>query len=187
MRIFNRLIVILLLAGLALLGFFAVIYSFDLFGYKLASAPIGAVGDGVSGFVDGIESGPGVGTIAVLALLALLGLILLMLELKPPTPRRVRMQKGTYTTRSAVEHEINAATESTPNVLGSSTKVKAQRKPGADVRLDANVRRGEDQKQIQSDLRQRIQDRLSSSGVPVSKLKIRLLESDPRQTKTRVQ
>lgn len=187
MRIFNRLVVVLLLAGLALLGFFAVIYSFDLFGYVLADLPVGPIGGGVSGFVDGVESGPGVGTIAVLALLALLGLILLVLELKPPTPRRVRMQKGTYTTRGVVEREINAATESTPNVLGSSTKVKAQRKPGAKVKLDANVRRGEDQQQVQSDLRQRIQDRLSRNGVPVSKLKIRLLESDPRQTKTRVQ
>ncbi len=187
MRIFNRLVVILLLIGLALLGFFAIVYSFDLLGYKMSQLPLGGVGDSVSGFVNGIESGPGATTIAVLILLALLGLILLILELKPRTPRRVRMQKGTFMNRSVVEREISAAADSTPNVLGSSTKVKAQRKPGANVRLDANIRRGEDQKQIQSDLRQRIQDRVSDSGVPVGKLNIRLLESDPRQTKTRVQ
>ena len=187
MRIFNRLIVVLLLIGVALLGVYAVVYSFDLFGYKLSNLPVGPVGDSVSGFINSIESGAGATIIAVLIALAVLGLILLILELKPRRPRRVRMQKGTYMNRGVVEKEVSSATESTPNVLGSSTKVKARRKPGADVQLDANIRRGEDQKQIKADLRQRIQDHLSSSGVPVSKLKIKLLESDPRQTKTRVQ
>ncbi|MDQ3387152.1 MAG: alkaline shock response membrane anchor protein AmaP [Actinomycetota bacterium] len=187
MRTFNRLIMILLLVGLALLGVFAVVYSFDLLGYKLANLPVGPVGDSVSGFVDSIESGPGPLTIAILALVAILGLVLLIMELKPRTPRKVKMQEGTYMKRDVVEKEVSAAAESTPNILDSSTKVKARRKPGAEVKLDANIRRGEDQKQIQSDLRQRIEDRLSSSGAPVSKLKIRMIESDPRETKTRVQ
>jgi len=49
------------------------------------------------------------------------------------------------------------------------------------------VRRGEDLKTINSDLRSTVQEHLSQRGLPVSRLKIRLVEADPRQTKARVQ
>jgi hypothetical protein len=55
------------------------------------------------------------------------------------------------------------------------------------VDIAADVRRGEDQKEIKGDLRTAVEERLAASGIPLGKIKVRLNESDPRQTKTRVQ
>ena len=97
------------------------------------------------------------------------------------------MHNGTYVTRGAVADEVVEAAELTPGVLGSSARVKARRRPGAQVDLEARVRRGEDTSTIQSDLRRSVRERLAQRGVPVSKLNVRLVEADPRRTKTRVQ
>jgi hypothetical protein len=188
MRIFNRIVLILLLAGLFLLGVYMVVYSFDLFGHKLADLPFSPAGKGISGFVSDLEKGSlTVLGIVILVLVAIIGLILLIAELKPRTPRRVRMQKGTYITRSIVEGEVKEAAEGTPDILGSTTKVQAKRRPGAKINLNANVRRGENLSAIKSSLQESVQQRLARSGIPVGNLKIRLIESDPRETKTRVQ
>jgi hypothetical protein len=48
------------------------------------------------------------------------------------------------------------------------------------------VRRGDDTNTIQSDLRRSVQEHLAQRGVPVSKLNVRLVEADPRETRTRV-
>jgi hypothetical protein len=64
--------------------------------------------------------------------------------------------------------------------------VKARRRQGAQVNLEANVRRGEDKDAIQSDLHNSVREHLDRRGVPVSKLNVRLVEADPRQTQTRV-
>jgi hypothetical protein len=55
------------------------------------------------------------------------------------------------------------------------------------VDVEGRVRRGDDVGSIKSGLRSRVQEHLSSRGVPVSKLNVKLVEADPRQTKTRVQ
>ncbi len=189
MRIFNRIVVILLLAGLFVLGVYAVAYAFNLFGRSLDSllGPIKSFGTRAQDFMSGVESGnlPAL-TILLLVLIALLGLILLILELKPPTPRRVRMQQGTYITRSVVKDEVTNATERNPEVLQSDVAVEAQRRPGARVDVTARVRRGEDTNRLQSEVRNSVQQHLGQVGVPVSNLKVRIAESDPRQTQTRV-
>jgi hypothetical protein len=119
--------------------------------------------------------------------MAILGLIWFIAELKPPAPRRVRMGNGTYVTRSVVEEEVSTVAEQVPDVLGSSVGVKARRSPGARVDLEARVRQGEDLETIRSGLRTTVQEYLSEKGLPVSKLNVKLVEADPRQTKTRVQ
>jgi hypothetical protein len=192
MRVFNRIVLILLFAGLFVLGVYTVVYSFDLFGYNLEDLPRAL---GISGFyrsletfVANVESGNlSVLTVVTLVVIALLGLILLIAELKPPAPRRVRVQRGIYVTRGAVADEVVVAAERTPGVLGASARVKARRRPGAQVNLEARVRRGDDASAIQSNLRRLVREHLTQRGVPVSKLNVRLVESDPRQTKTRVQ
>ena len=181
---------ILLLAGLFVLGVYAVVYSFDLFGYSLSELadPLSAFGDSVEDFVQTVESGRvPVLTVVVLVLIAILGLILLIYELKPPAPRRVRMQKGTYITRDVVKSEVESAAERVLGVLGSSARVKARRRPGAQVDLEARVRRGEDTSAIGSQLRSAVQERLAKRGIPVNKISVKLAEVDPRQTGTRVQ
>ena len=179
---------ILLFAGLFVLGIYMVIYSFDLFGRSLTSLPISDFSSGLQDFVTRVEDGSlSVVTIITLILMAILGLIWFIAELRPSTPRRVRMGNGTYVTRSVVEEEISTVAEQVPGVLGSSVSVKARRSPGAQVDLEARVRRGEDLETIRSALRTRVQEHLSEKGLPVSKLKDRLVEADPRQTKTRVQ
>lgn len=191
MKIFNRIVVILLLAGIVALGVTVVFYIFDVSDYHLEdlSRALGLNGlyDGVNSFVQRAESRSlDVLDIVVLALVALLGLVLLILEFKPPSPRRVRMQQGTYVTRKAVEGEVNAAVEGSHEVLQSNVKVKAQRRPGARVNVTASVRPGENTRSVQSDVRDRIQRRLDQVGIPVGNLNVQVRESDPRQTKTRV-
>jgi hypothetical protein len=191
MRVFNRIVMILLFAGLFVLGVYTVVYSLGLFGYRLADLPraLGLSGfyGGLQSFVRGVESGnPPILSIIILILIALIGLILLIAELKPAAPRRVRMRSGTYVTRGAVADEVVAAAEQTPDVLGTSARVKAKRRPGAQVDLEARVRRGENTSAIQSDLRRSVQERLAQRGVPVSKLNVKLVEADPRETRTRV-
>jgi hypothetical protein len=190
-RIFNRIVIILLLAGLFVLGVFTVLYSFDLAGYRLADLPRTLRLDdfyrGLRGFVGDVERGNlNALDIATLVVIALLGLVLLVLELKPPAPRRVRMQQGTYITRGAVEDEVIAAAEQNPEVLESNANAKARRRTGAKVNIEASVRRGENVRNIQSGVRDRVQQHLDRVGIPVSNLKVRLVESDPRETKARV-
>jgi hypothetical protein len=192
MRVFNRIVMILLFAGLFVLGVYMVVYSLNLFGYRLEDIPraLGLSGlyRGLETFAQNVENGSlSVLSVILLVAVAVLGLILLIAELKPPAPRRVRMHSGTYITRGAVADEVVEAAERTPGVLGSSARVKAKRRPGAQVDLEARVRRGEDTSAIQSELRRSVRERLAQRGVPVSKLNVRLREADPRQTKTRVQ
>ena len=188
MSVFNRIVMTLLFAGLFVLGVYTVVYSFDLFGRSLTSLPISDFSSGLQDFVTRVEDGNlSVVTIIILALIAILGLILFIAELKPPAPRRVRMGNGTYVTRGVVEEEISTVAEQVPDVLGSSVGVKARRSPGAQVDLEARVRRGGDLETIRSGLRTTVQKHLSERGLPVSKLNVKLVEADPRQTKTRVQ
>jgi hypothetical protein len=112
---------------------------------------------------------------------------LFIVELRPTAPRRVRMGSGTYVTRDVVEEETSTAAEQVPDVLGSSVGVTARRSPGARVDLEARVRRGEDLGSIKSGVQSTVQQHLSERGLPVRKLNVRLVEADPRQTKTRVQ
>lgn len=191
MRIFNRLVMVLVFAALFVAGLYAAIYGLNILGYRISDLQqtLGLSGlyQGFQSFVTGIENGnlTPAGT-AILIGVALLGLVLLILELRPRKPRRVRMEKGTYVTRKAVGEEVTGATEGTRDVLGSSVKVKAKRRPGAVVNVNADVRRGEDQKEVKNNLRSAVEEKLAASGVPLSKVKIKLSESDPRQTKTRV-
>jgi len=191
MRIFNRIVITLLLAGLVYLGLVMVVYVFELGPYHLQDLPsdLGLSGfyEGFGSYVGNIEKGNvGVLDIIVLGAIALLGLVLLILELKPPTPRRVRMQRGTYITRSAVENEISPVVEQEYEVLQSNVKVKAQRRPGAKVDVRASVRPGENARSVQSEVQNRVQQHLAEAGIPIGDLKVQAVESDPRETKTRV-
>jgi hypothetical protein len=192
MRAFNRIVMILLFAGLFVLGTYTVVYSLNLFGYRLSDLPrsLGLPGfyHGLQIFVSNVENGSmSMLSVIILVAIAVLGLILLIAELKPASPRHVRMHNGTYITRSAVADEVVEAAERTRGVLGTSSRVKARRRSGAQVDLEARVRRGEDTNTIQSDLRRSVRERLAERGVPVSKLNVRLNQVDPRQARTRVQ
>ena len=191
MRVFNRIVMILLLAGLFVLGIYTVVYSLNIFGYRIEDLPralgLASFYGGLQGFVRGVEGGNlSVPSVIILVLIALAGLILLIAELKPPAPRRVRMRSGTYITRGAVADEVVAVAEQTPSVLGTSARVKAKRRRGAQVNLEARVRRGENTGAIESELRRSVQEQLAQRGVPVSKLNVRMVEADPRETRTRV-
>ena len=198
MRIFNRIVVILLLAGLFVLGVFVFLASISpslnalgAQGTNLQTLPSSLRPDGLAAglryYLTNIENGNvGVLDAVVLTAVALLGLILLVLELKPPTPRRVRMQQGTYVTQRAVRDEATKATEQEHEVLQSAVKVKAQRRPGAKINVTANVRAGEDTRDLQSEVRNRVQQHLAQMGIPLRNIKVRIAGSDPRETKTRV-
>ncbi len=191
MKVFNRIVIILLLAGLFVLGVFTVLYSFDIAGYRLADLPstlrLNDLYEGSRGFFRDVErSNLDVLDIAMLFIIALLGLVLLVLELKPPAPRRVLMQRGAYITRSTVKDEATAAAMQNTEVLESNADVKAQRRPGAKVNIKASVRRGENVRNIRSEVQDRVQQHLDRMGIPVGNLKVRIIESDPRETRARV-
>src|ERR687894_769495 len=159
MRVFNRIVMILLFAGLFVLGVYTVVYSFDLFDRRLTSLPISDFSSGLQDFVTRVEDGNlSVVTVVTLVLMAILGLIWFIAELKPPAPRRVRMGNGTYVTRGVVGEEVSTVAEQGPDVLGSSVGVKARRSPGARVDLEARVRRGEDLEPVRSGLRSTVQE-----------------------------
>lgn len=188
----------MLLAALFALGVFVFLASISPFlntlgaqGTDLQNLPPSLRPDGISAglrnYLMNVENGSvGVVDAVVLIAIALLGLILFVLELKPPTPRRVRMQQGTYITRSAVRDEATRATEEEHEVLQSNVKVKAQRRPGAKVNVTASVREGEGTRGLQSEVQDRVQQHLGQMGIPISNLKVRIAGSDPRETKTRV-
>ena len=191
MNVFNRIVIILLFAGLFVLGVFTVLYSFDVAGYRLAELPntlkLNDLYEGSRGFFRDVERGDlDVLDIATLVIIALLGLVLLILELKPPAPRRVLMQRGAYITRSTVKDEATAAAMQNTEVLESNADVKAQRRPGAKVNIKASVRRGENVQNIRSEVQDRVQQHLGRMGIPVGNLKVRIIESDPRETRARV-
>jgi hypothetical protein len=187
MRVFNRLIVVLLLAGLVALGAYTALYGFGLFGYQLAnlSGVWESFKRALQGIVGGVQSGaPAI--VAILVVVAFVGLTLLVLELKPRRPRRVRLGKGTYLTRGVLEGEVARAAMRTPGVLDSSVKVKARRRPGAKVKLAADVRRGEATGTVKSNLEENLRQHLTQNGVPSSGLKVQVNEADPRQSRARV-
>lgn len=195
-RILNKIVVLVLLAGLAYLGFLGVLHALDArlgdqtfrLGELGRNLNLEGIVGSITGFIDRLSSGGLTPSdIAVLALIALVGLILLILELfSRPAPKRVMMQQGTYTTRGLVENEVEKAAGREPSVLQTDADVEAQRRPGARVDVRANVRRGEDTRAVQDRLREQVQQHLARVGVPVSRLNVRVSESDPRNTRTRV-
>jgi uncharacterized alkaline shock family protein YloU len=196
LRIFNKIVVLVLLAGLAYLGLLGVLHALNarLGDQTFAMQDLarnlnleGIVGS-VTGFLDRVQNGDLTSTdIAVLALIALLGLILLLLELfSRPAPRFVTMQRGTYTTRGLVETEVENAAGRVPEVLQADADVTVQRRPGARVDLRTSVRRGENTRAIEGRLREQVQQHLAQAGIPVSRLNVRVNETDPREARTRV-
>lgn len=185
MRIFNRIVVALLLVGLFVLGVFGVIYSLGLFGYSLPELAqtlnLEQVYAGAQEAVSDAENGTLTDlTFFILVGVALLGLILLVLELKPPSPKRVKLQKETFATRNAVKTQVLAAADRASETLNSSTKVKARRSPGAKIKLKSKIRRGEDLSRAKSGVKDQVTDHLRKVGIPVSRVKVKLSEADPR-------
>lgn len=187
MRIFNRIVVSLLFAGLVALGVFAILYGFGLFGYSLTSLSqtLGGLVSGVEGLATAVTGGsPAV--IAVLAAVALVGLILLIAELRSPRPRKVRLrEKETYMTRRALRDRVSAMAGALPEVLEARAKAKTRRRTGGKVKLRAGVRTGEDLKRAKSRVEEQLSQGFESGGVPVSKLKLKLYETEARATGSR--
>lgn len=178
-------VAILLLAGLFVAGVFAVVYATGLFGYRILALPVAGKIEAFARDVEGGTLPPLV--VAALVAVAVIGLVLLVAELKPRTPRRVRMGRGTYVTRGVVEkNAAEAAAGAFPGVLESSARARARRRPGARVDLEARVRRGEGEKGLGRVMRDRVAGQLSQRGVPVGRLKAKVVEVDPRRTKVRV-
>ncbi len=185
MRVFNRIVVILLLAGLFVLGVFGIVYSFNLFGYQFSQLPqllnLQTIYSGAQEVVSDTENGTLTDlTFFILVGVALLGLILLILELKPRTPRRVRMEKGTYVTRGAVKDQVLVAADQASETLDSTARVKARRSPGAKIKLKSNIRRGENASNARSSIRNQVTDYLGRVGIPVGRIKVKTSEADPR-------
>jgi len=187
MRAFNRVVMILILAGLLVLGGFALVYAAGLFGYEISALPISGVVAGVQGFVRGVEGGnPSSLTVAALVTVALTGIVLLVAEIKPRTPRRVRMDEGTYVARDVVKERAEEAARTVPEVLEADARTKARRRPGAKVVLTAKVRPGGEVRVLTKAVRGRVSERLGEDGLPVARIKVEVAEVDPRQAKARV-
>lgn len=191
-RVFNRIVVTLLLAGLLVLGVYGVIYSFGISGYSLSNLEqrlgLTSILSGAGSFLQSLgQSPPSAITIAILAAIAFLGLVLLVLELKPRRPRKVvTRSKGVYMTRSAVRSAVQKAAENTSEILSAKVKAKTRRKAGAKAKVAANIRQGENQSSARSSIREQMDSELSERGVPVKKLKFKLQETASQGEKARV-
>jgi len=184
MRIFNRLLLALIFAGLSALGVYGVLYGFNLFGYSLTellrAINLSAAVSGAEDFVEDVEGGSlAAPEMAALVGITVVGLVLLLAEIKPGRPRRVRLQDGVYMTRKALEDELVMETRQTQEVLTANARVKARRRPGASIRLRAGVRYGEDVNGVRSKLRERLLNRLQERGIPKSKLRIAVEQIQP--------
>ena len=133
MRIFNRIVVTLLLAGLLVLCVYGVLYSFQLAGRSLSGLEqtlgIPTITSGAESFLSSLGSGSlPAASVAILVAVAVLGLILLLLELKPRRPWTVRTStRGVYMTRGAVRDAAKSTAEGNSEVLGAKAKAKARR------------------------------------------------------------
>jgi hypothetical protein len=192
MRVFNRIFVTLLLVGLLVLGVYGVMYSFGISGYSLSNLGqrlgLTSILSGAGSFFGSLgQSPPPATTIAILAAIAVLGLVLLVLELKPRRPRKVLTRsKGVYMTRAAVRSAVQTAAENTSEILSAKVKAKTRRGAGAKVKVDANIRQGEDQSSARSSIREQMDSELSERGVPVKKIKFKLKETASQGEKARV-
>lgn len=187
MRVFNRIVVTLLLVGLLVLGVYGVIYSFGISGYSLSNLEqrlgVTNILSSAGSFFEGLgQSTPSTNTIAILAAIAVLGLILLILELKPRRPRKVLTRsKGVYMTKTAVRSAVKTAAENTSEILSAKVKAKTRRGSGAKAKVDANIRPGEDQSGAKRSVREQMDSELSERGVPVKKFKFKLKETASSQ------
>lgn len=192
MRIFNRIVVTLLLVALLILGVYGVIYSFQIAGYSLSNLEqrlgVSTITSGTQSFLEGLgQSALPAAAVAILVAIAVLGLILLVLELKPRRPRTVRTgSKNVYMTRDAVRSAVRSTAEGASEVLSAKAKAKARRGAGAKVKLDANIRRGEEPGRVGSSIREQVNNGLSEKGVPIKKLKLKLEEVESQGAKARV-
>lgn len=192
MRVFNRIVVTLLLVGLLVLGVYGVIYSFGISGYSLSNLGqrlgITTILGGAQSFLQNLGQStlPAI-AVVILVAVAVLGLVLLILELKPRRPRKVRTRsKGIYMTRAAVRGAVQTAAENTSEILSAKAKAKARRGAGAKVKVNANIRQGEEQGGARSSVREQVGNELSERGVPVKKLKFKLQETESQGAKARV-
>lgn len=189
MKVFNRIVVTLLLLGILALCVFGVLFGAGLAGYSISSLPqmlgLSALTSGAQSLAGGSAS-PTI--IAILVAVLLVGLILLIAELRPGRPRRVRLKpKGAHATRKAVRERVQWAAEGTPEVVQAKAKVRPRRRAGARVKLNSGIRRGEDKKAAKSSVKDAVKQGLQSAGVPLGKLKIKVDEVDSQGSKGRTQ
>lgn len=191
MKIFNRILVILIFVAIFVIGLFGVLYGFQWLGYSLFDFPAQAQQSvfysSLQTWIDELNAGsPTTLTVISLVATAIAGIILLFLELKPKPPQKVRLGKSMFITREAVASEAERGAMMEPEVSEAKAHVKARRGPGAKVTVHSKVRRGIDLKAAQQDVRSQVENHLLGLGIPVSSIKVDVEEIDPRKSKVRV-
>ena len=88
-------------------------------------------------------------------------------------------------TRRALRYRVSSMAGALPEVIEAKTRVKTRRRNGGKVKLRAGVSRGEELGQAKSSVQEQLSRGFESGGVPVSKLKLKLYETEPRSTGSR--
>ena len=186
MRIFNRIVLILLLAAIIAAGIFAVLYGFSLGGFNLDSIKINGVTSALPGFEQGVQNADPL-ILAALVAVAVVGLILLIAELKPPAPRRVKLGNGCFVSRGAVEQAAEGMALEEEGVLDARARAKPRRVRRAKLSLQVKARYGEDTRKLEESLRRRLQSGLGEeAGLPVGKPRLSVEAVEPWKAKRRV-
>ncbi len=191
MRLFNRILVTLLLVAWLIIGIFGVLYAFRWLGYSIYDFPgqvrASSFYRGTVAWVRSIDAGtPGPWTVIICVALIILGLLLLYLELWPRRPDRVRLGEGTWATRRLVAAEAVSAASEQPDVLVASARVKPLRRGGAKLGVSVSARRGTDLAALRQGVQEGVRDRMEAVGIPISGLKVRTTQVDPRRAEVRV-
>ena len=192
MRLFNRIVLVIVLVVLVVFGTFGAIYAFAGVGYQDRGLPgflaipenAQAAQSWLSSFEDG--SVPLLDFIVVVAV-GVAGLALLVLELKPSRKEHLALGPQAWVKREVVEKEAEYVALTDRAVLESEAELSLRRVLGNKLKLKLIVRRGESPEDTRSRVRDLINTEIIGKGqVNIPKTRVEAIALDPRRAKRRV-
>lgn len=188
MRLFNRLVMVVVGAALALAGAIAAAFALDVDRFQVAAleegmAPVTAAAQEV--LTQAQNGALPIGTQLLLLVAAITGAALLFFEFRPYRSHMLRLAEGAYVTEPALEHELELAASEVDGTLDVHADVRAASRRKR-VRLEAYIREGLDTQAARSEVESRAVEALQRAGLQGTGVRIELAAVDPRDSKARV-
>lgn len=192
MRLFNRILLIVVLLAILVFAGFSAAYAFaGQDDYQAASLPaflaLQEAAAPVQQWLGNFEAQSiPAWLFTILVVVGLAGLALLAFELLPRRSRYLKVRTGIRVEREVVEEEMERVAADDPAVLSSSARlVPRRRRSKLSVRL--KVRRGEDLHQAEARVSEAIAERVAEGGqLRVARARVTGSTRDPRGSKRRV-
>jgi hypothetical protein len=189
MRAFNRIVMIVVGAALALGGATAAAFALDTQGFQLAALEQ-ALAPAVAGVQDVLRQAQDgalpAATQLLLMVVAVTGAALLFFEFRPGRSHLVPLAEGAYATEPAVAREIELSASEVPGTLDVSADVRGSTRGRSKIQVDAFVREGVDEQATRAEVEKRAQEAVERLGITRAGMQVNLATADPRDTKARV-